>query len=44
VDVTLNIVLIVALLGFFGVETTSFAALLAAVGVAIEAAWAGLAF
>ena len=35
----LNIVLIVAILGFFGVETTSFAALLAAVGVAIGMAW-----
>ena len=38
----LNIVLIVAILGFFGVETTSFAALLAAVGVAIGMAWSGL--
>jgi small conductance mechanosensitive channel len=39
---TLNIVLIVAILGFFGIETTSFAALLAAAGVAIGAAWSGL--
>lgn len=38
----LNIVLIVAILGFFGVETTSFAALLAAAGVAIGMAWSGL--
>ena len=38
----LNIVLFVALLGFFGVETTSFAALLAAAGVAIGMAWSGL--
>jgi small conductance mechanosensitive channel len=38
----LNIVLVVALLGFFGVETTSFAALLAAAGVAIGMAWSGL--
>lgn len=38
----LNIVLVVAILGFFGVETTSFAALLAAVGVAIGMAWSGL--
>ncbi|BAZ32009.1 MscS mechanosensitive ion channel [Cylindrospermum sp. NIES-4074] len=42
ISVTLRIVLIVALLGFFGVETTSFAALLAAAGVAIGAAWSGL--
>ncbi|WP_055076160.1 mechanosensitive ion channel family protein [Pseudanabaena sp. 'Roaring Creek'] len=40
--VLLNIILIVAILGYFGVETTSFAALLAAVGVAIGAAWSGL--
>src|ERR1700751_2985979 len=38
IGVTLNIVLIVALLGFFGVETTTFAALLAGVGLAIGAA------
>lgn len=42
IDVTLNIVLIVAILGFFGIETTSFAALLAAAGIAIGAAWSGL--
>lgn len=42
VNVTLNIVLIVAILGYFGVETTSFAALVAAMGIAIGAAWAGL--
>jgi small conductance mechanosensitive channel len=42
VSVALTIVLVVALLGFFGIETTSFAALLAAVGIAIGAAWAGL--
>ena len=42
VGVALNIVLVVALLGFFGVETTSFAALLAALGIAIGAAWSGL--
>ena len=38
----LNIVLVVAILGFFGIETTSFAALLAAAGVAIGMAWSGL--
>src|SRR5262245_25952001 len=42
VNVVLNVVLIVAILGYFGVETTSFAALVAAMGIAIGAAWAGL--
>lgn len=42
VSVALNILLVVAILGYFGVETTSFAALVAAVGVAVGAAWAGL--
>jgi small conductance mechanosensitive channel len=41
-SVLLNVVLIIALLGFFGVETTTFAALLAAGGVAIGVAWGGL--
>jgi small conductance mechanosensitive channel len=40
--ILLNIALIVAVLGFFGVETTTFAALLAAGGVAIGVAWGGL--
>ncbi len=40
--VVLNVVLVVAILGYFGVETTSFAALLAGVGLAVGAAWAGL--
>jgi len=38
----LNIVLVIAILGFFGVETTSFAALIAAAGIAIGMAWSGL--
>jgi small conductance mechanosensitive channel len=42
VSVALTIGLIVALLGYFGFETTSFAALIAGVGIAIGAAWAGL--
>ena len=42
VSVVLTIVLIVAILGFFGFETTSFAALFAAGGVAIGMAWSGL--
>jgi small conductance mechanosensitive channel len=40
--VLLNILLVVAILGYFGLETTSFAALLAGVGLAIGAAWSGL--
>lgn len=40
--VVLNMVLVVAILGYFGVETTSFAALVAGAGVAIGAAWSGL--
>jgi len=38
----LNIALIVAILGYFGVQTTTFAALIAAGGVAIGLAWSGL--
>jgi len=40
--VALNIVLVVAILGYFGVETTSFAALVAGLGIAVGAAWGGL--
>ncbi len=42
IGILLNVVLVVALLGFFGVETASFAALLVGVGLAIGAAWSGL--
>lgn len=35
ITVALNIILVVAILGYFGVETTSFAALVAGAGVAI---------
>src|SRR5215471_18724536 len=42
VRVALNIVLVVAILDYFGVETTSFAALIAALGIAISAAGAFL--
>jgi small conductance mechanosensitive channel len=41
-SIALKIILIVAMLGFLGVETTSFAALLAAGGVAVGVAWGGL--
>jgi small conductance mechanosensitive channel len=40
--VALNITLVVAILGYFGVQTTTFAALIAAMGLAIGTAWAGL--
>jgi small conductance mechanosensitive channel len=42
ISVVLNITLVVAILGYFGVETTSFAALLAGAGLAIGSAWGGL--
>lgn len=41
-NVALTIALVIAVLGYFGVETTSFAALIAAFGIAVGAAWAGL--
>jgi small conductance mechanosensitive channel len=41
-NVVLNIILVIVILSYFGVETTSFAALIAAMGVAIGVAWAGL--
>ena len=42
ITVALNIVLAIVLLGVFGIETTSFAAFIAAAGFAIGAAWGGL--
>src|SRR5437588_3107788 len=41
-SVALNVTLVVAILGYFGVQTTTFAALIAAMGLAIGTAWAGL--
>jgi small conductance mechanosensitive channel len=41
-SVLLNILLVVAVLGVFGVETTTFASVIAAAGVAIGLAWSGL--
>lgn len=38
----LNIVLVIGILGYFGIETASFAALLAGAGLAIGTAWGGL--
>ncbi len=42
ISVVLNITLVVAILGYFGVQTTTFAALLGAIGLAIGLAWGGL--
>ena len=42
INVTLNIVLVIGILGYFGIQTTTFAALFAAAGVAIGLAWSGL--
>ena len=42
IAVLANIALVIAILGYFGVETTSFAALLAGAGIAIGTAWGGL--
>ena len=42
ITVTLNILLVIGILGYLGVQTTTFAALLAAVGLAIGMAWSGL--
>jgi small conductance mechanosensitive channel len=42
VSIVLNVFLIIGILSIFGVETTSFAALIAAMGLAIGAAWSGM--
>lgn len=42
IGVVLNVALVIGILGFFGIETTSFAALLAGAGLAIGTAWGGL--
>jgi len=42
ISVALNVTLVVAILGYFGVQTTTFAALIAAAALAIGTAWAGL--
>ena len=41
-NLVLNVILIFALLGVFGIQTTGFAAILAAAGVAIGVAISGL--
>ena len=42
VSVLLKVILIIAIFGYFGVETTSIAALLAGIGLAIGTMWGGL--
>ena len=42
VSVALNIALVLGILGYFGIQTTSFAALIAGAGLAIGAAWSGM--
>ena len=42
VNVALNIALVLGILGYFGIETTSIAAMLAGAGIAIGAAWSGM--
>ncbi len=42
ITVTLNIMLVIGILGYLGMQTTTFAALLAAVGLAVGLAWSGL--
>ena len=42
VSVILNILLVIGILGYFGIQTSSFAALIATAGIAIGASWAGL--
>lgn len=41
-SVLMKVLVLIAAFGVLGIETTSFAALIAAVGIAIGAAWAGL--
>jgi small conductance mechanosensitive channel len=41
-NVLMKILVLIAAFGVLGIETTSFAALIAAIGIAIGAAWAGL--
>ena len=42
VNVALNIALVLGILGYFGIQTTSLAAMLAGAGVAIGVAWSGM--
>src|SRR5258706_2295595 len=42
IAIALNVALVLGILGYFGIQTPSFAAMLAGAGVAIGAAWSGL--
>ena len=42
ISVLLKVILIIAIFGYFGVETTSIAALLAGIGLAVGTMWGGL--
>ena len=42
ISIALNIGLVLGILGYFGIQTTSFAALIAGAGLAIGTAWSGL--
>ena len=42
IAIALNVALVLGILGYFGIQTTSFAAMMAGAGVAIGAAWSGL--
>jgi len=42
INVMLNIALVLGILGYFGIQTTSFAALIAGAGLAVGAAWSGM--
>ncbi len=42
ITVALNIALVLGILGYFGIQTTSIAAMLAGAGIAIGAAWSGM--
>jgi len=42
ITVALNIALVLGILGYFGIQTTSIAAMLAGAGLAIGAAWSGM--
>ena len=42
IAIALNIALVLGIMGYMGIQTTSFAALIAGAGLAIGAAWSGL--
>lgn len=42
IAIALNVTLVLGILGYFGIQTTSFAALVAGAGVAIGVAWSGM--